>query len=97
MLVVGLRKPINSNSHPVVLHNVRSRPKPHRHIGLLDPPYALVRNTGKKPFAVIRRAGSAASRRVIFLTHMFLTFLPGSSLFPLQSLRALRESKRGRR
>jgi hypothetical protein len=46
MLAVGLRKPINSNFHPVILHNVWSRPKPHRHVGLLDPPYALVRNAG---------------------------------------------------
>jgi hypothetical protein len=42
-LLVGLRKPINSDFHPVILHNVLPRPKPHRHIGLLDPPYALVR------------------------------------------------------
>jgi hypothetical protein len=43
-LLVGLRKPSNSDFHRVILHNVLSRPKPQRHIGLLDPPYALVRN-----------------------------------------------------
>jgi hypothetical protein len=42
MLVVGLRKPIKSDFHHVILHNVLSRPKPHQHIGLLDSPYALV-------------------------------------------------------
>jgi hypothetical protein len=44
--MVGLRKPVNTDFRSAALRDVLPRPKPYRQIGLLDPPYALVRNAG---------------------------------------------------